>query len=603
MNRLEPASSTPPTTLLPGELGAGSRQSVAWGLVGCCLGFTLLFSTIPILGSTALWTWPLGWALFGLLRASATPRTSRVVHHSIGLSTLFVPWLSPLLFDSTPLLGWGQNQTAGALVLFLPFWWIAARCSTHSLARYFFAALSLCALIRLWQLQSRGAWLASTLAILILCGLTSQIELRRIKSIVAKLAPATLITALLMPNAAQRALEALVLEGQLKGPSLEAALSGRPAIWWRSVVAWSDVPFGAGLGSSQRILSQLYPGAIPDPGHAHQQWLQLGLELGWLGLGSWLLLWIVCLRPLWRSAGHRLGRAPLPPEQAAPIAAWLGWLTFGLADCLPAAELSSFGLWTLLAWTATCCGNPSPAPLRDESSEDSSQISRRAGWFVGLPLLAGMLLLLGSIPEDLRHRRAVRALLETASSDDQHIVQGLSSPSSTHGDLWLAALLSQKMAGPQIRENAWRRLIEDSGSRIALLRYQRFAKSSPGLADYAVSLHPENCHAWWWRSEIRQTVSSWREGLAICSRNGEAWLRLADLLSRSGSTDDLSPALEAYERACGLGDPGANACWRGGHLASRLGQNRRAVQLFRRSRLPQAREQAYALTTLGSDCR
>ncbi len=606
MNRPDPpvmACSAAPT---PGAtLSATGIEWAAWGAVGSSLGFTVLFGTTPASQSSGLWAWLGGWILFGILRGWASFEGPRAAHHVVGVATLFLPWLlsseicsaglAPFL-ERTGFSGWGQNQAAGALVLFLPIWWVGPGSSHgHRARRMCFAVLCLCALIRLGQLQSRGAWLATASAIFALWGLTLGLERGRLRTIALKLASTLLVTILLMPSVPQRALEALIFEGQLKGPSLEAALTGRPSIWWRSLVAWSDLPFGAGLGASPRVLSELYPGAIPNPGHAHQQWLQLGLELGWLGLGSWLLLWLVCVQPLWRSLCSSLCFSPrtdstlLTHERAALISAWLGWLVFGLADCLPPAELSSLGLWTLLALSAASRGAHIPETSDDRPKSSPKSASALARWSIGLPLLAGAFLLLGSIPEDLRHRRAVHALLRAPGPEDRDIARRLTSPSSTSGDLWLAALLAQGTAD-QVREQPWRRLIEHTGSRVALLRFQRATKDSVELADRAVSRYPEHCDAWWWRAASRQTISSWRQGLSRCPQNGQAWLALADLLRASGSTDALSPALDAYERACRLGDPGANACWRGGHLAERLGQNPRAARLFSRSRLPQARK-------------
>ncbi|MEM6797130.1 MAG: hypothetical protein AAF725_24370, partial [Acidobacteriota bacterium] len=55
-------------------------------------------------------------------------------------------------------------------------------------------------------------------------------------------------------------------------------------------------------------------------------------------------------------------------------------------------------------------------------------------------------------------------------------------------------------------------------------------------------------------------------------------------------------ALEAYAQACRRGDPGANACGRGGRLAERLGAPLRAAALYRRSRWPPIRQRAAVLS-------
>lgn len=607
--------SQPQTDLLSRKLWTVDQELMAWIAVGIGLWVTFALAPAPLSQQGAeIWVWPLGWAAFAWVRSSRTGSRAWLAHHSVGCLTLFLPWLNSLSSRSTPVLDWGENQMAGALVLFLPLWLVEARKPSCLSARCFFAALSLCCLGRLWQLHSRGAWLAVGLAMAATWVLGSNRPLSSFAGPVSKLGFAALLVTLLMPAAAHRSMNFLLFEHQLKGATLEAALTGRPAIWWRSLIAGSDLPFGIGLGSSPKVLAELYPGEIPDPSHAHQQVLQFGLELGWLGLGSWLALCLICCRRPAALLSARWGSvhpsAPAP-EPAAILGAWLGFGVFGLTDCLPPAHLSSFGIWTLLALSAATpfCAGATGAETSAETSAETGRARhekhlRFSGRKVGLPLLGISILLLTLGPGDLRHRSAVRALFDEDSQADRAVAEDLSSGRPSPGDLWLAGLLFERVDAAEARDEAWRRLIYLTESRVALLRFLR-PSANPELARLATSVHPTDCEAWWWRAQIHPadvpgTIFSLRQGLKHCPRNAKAWLELANLLGNSGPK---TRALEAFEQACLHGDPGANACWRGGHLAQQLGQTRRAVDLYGRSRLPQARALAYALTTRGSDCR
>ena len=97
------------------------------------------------------------------------------------------------------------------------------------------------------------------------------------------------------------------------------SLEGRREIWSRAIYGLEDFPLtGMGMNSFRRVVHILYPlfliAPTVDIAHAHNQWLQTGLDLGLPGLIATLALWLGTVHILWRQlrpvagtprAGHR----------------------------------------------------------------------------------------------------------------------------------------------------------------------------------------------------------------------------------------------------------------------------------------------------------
>lgn len=82
-------------------------------------------------------------------------------------------------------------------------------------------------------------------------------------------------------------------------------LDGRVEIWSRAIYGIQDFAFtGMGMNTFRRVVHVLYPlfliGPEADLGHAHNIWLQAGLDLGIPGLIGYLALWVGAAAMLFR---------------------------------------------------------------------------------------------------------------------------------------------------------------------------------------------------------------------------------------------------------------------------------------------------------------
>jgi tetratricopeptide (TPR) repeat protein len=142
------------------------------------------------------------------------------------------------------------------------------------------------------------------------------------------------------------------------------------------------------------------------------------------------------------------------------------------------------------------------------------------------------------------------------------------------------------------------------------------APASRELASVALEAHPENAQAHFWLARalvdagrdpetgspetpdpdaVARAIELFRRGLELAPRDGEAWLHLGELLAGR----DPGAALDAYARACRLGDPQGAACYNAGRLAERAGDAGAAVRFYRRSRLWLAHSKAIDLQRRG----
>jgi putative inorganic carbon (hco3(-)) transporter len=130
-------------------------------------------------------------------------------------------------------------------------------------------------------------------------------------------------------------------------------LAGRVEIWSRARYVIEDFPFtGVGMGMFEPVVRLLYPLFLISPGtpfnHAHNQLLQVAVELGLPGLLAYVALWlgtIAMLTHSWRRAAGRGERFLVLGFGAA----LLGFAVYGLAESVPLGDRPSFIFWFLLA--------------------------------------------------------------------------------------------------------------------------------------------------------------------------------------------------------------------------------------------------------------
>lgn len=138
--------------------------------------------------------------------------------------------------------------------------------------------------------------------------------------------------------------------GSLASSATLGGLEGRAEVWQRAVYILQDFPFtGVGLGAYSRAVDFLYPlfRYPPDSiSHAHNLFLQIGVDLGLPGLVAWLAVYLLAAWLSWRI--YRVGRHTG------------NWLAAGLGAGLLASQaaLGVHGLVDAVTW-----GLVRPAPL------------------------------------------------------------------------------------------------------------------------------------------------------------------------------------------------------------------------------------------------
>lgn len=136
-----------------------------------------------------------------------------------------------------------------------------------------------------------------------------------------------------------------------------SALAARPEIWSRALYALQDFPWtGLGMNMFRRQAHMLYPYVTIAPGidlgHAHNQFLQAGVDLGLPGLIAYVAHWLVSGLVLARS--WRAAASPWAHWLTAGLsAALLGDFIFGLTDAVALGARPGFVWWMVLGVTAT----------------------------------------------------------------------------------------------------------------------------------------------------------------------------------------------------------------------------------------------------------
>lgn len=178
------------------------------------------------------------------------------------------------------------NVIAGTLVVLFPFSLAMSLGYLNKANRVwppgiFALLMSLLMALAIFFVQSRGAYLAAGLSVLIL--FTINFRVGRYFLVVATIIVVVGLTLLV----------SLVGFSFPRGDSL-SGLSERIEIWSRAIYLISNFPFtGVGFGTFSSVTSLLYPFFLINtssgvPPHAHNLFLQVGVDLGLLGLISYI---------------------------------------------------------------------------------------------------------------------------------------------------------------------------------------------------------------------------------------------------------------------------------------------------------------------------
>jgi putative inorganic carbon (hco3(-)) transporter len=135
------------------------------------------------------------------------------------------------------------------------------------------------------------------------------------------------------------------------------SLADRTEIWSRAIYGMQDFPItGMGLGTFRYVLPILYPlfsiSPEADLGHAHNEWLQAGVDLGLAGL-----IVFVALQGLSLVLAYRAFRMDWPVIvrwlMAGVLAGLVAHSIYGLTDAVALGAKPGVFVWVLMGLTAT----------------------------------------------------------------------------------------------------------------------------------------------------------------------------------------------------------------------------------------------------------
>jgi putative inorganic carbon (HCO3(-)) transporter len=133
----------------------------------------------------------------------------------------------------------------------------------------------------------------------------------------------------------------------------DLGLQGRLEIWSRALYGLADFPLtGMSMNGFRQIVHILYPLFTISPdfnlGHAHNQLLQAGLDLGIIGLIAYLGVWLLSASLIWiawKDCKRHTDRILLVGLGGSLAAGWL----FGVLDAIALGARPGFIWWLLLA--------------------------------------------------------------------------------------------------------------------------------------------------------------------------------------------------------------------------------------------------------------
>ncbi len=150
-------------------------------------------------------------------------------------------------------------------------------------------------------------------------------------------------------------------------------LQGRLEIWSRALYGLADFPFtGMGMNGFRQVVHVLYPLFSVDPGfdlgHAHNQLLQAGLDLGIFGLIAYIGVWLLCTALLWlgwKDARRHTDRVLIVGLSGSLAAGWF----FGVFDAISLGAKPGFLWWLLIGLLVSIFDNIRSSKVSNLSSQ------------------------------------------------------------------------------------------------------------------------------------------------------------------------------------------------------------------------------------------
>lgn len=288
---------------------------------------------------------------------------------AVGLLGIQLPILAPLVhrlpsalvsLPGAPEQGINPNQLAGVLALYLPFvltWLLVCLRRRQIVWAVLFGLVALAGAATLLVTRSRAGivGIAAAVTALVIVSVYREGSLRQKRWVVV--AALVTVTAGLVAGGVflPAWLAGTVASSQVEAPLGDAlrqlSLEGRVEIWSRALYALQDFPFtGVGLGTFRRVVNLLYPlFLIPadiDIAHAHNIFLQVGVDLGLGGLVAYGALLLVAGAVAWqamRGEDRMRGHIAL-----GLLVALIGLHVYGLADALALGSKPGLAFWLAL---------------------------------------------------------------------------------------------------------------------------------------------------------------------------------------------------------------------------------------------------------------
>jgi len=252
--------------------------------------------------------------------------------------------------------GFNPNAIAGGLLLFVPLQLAVTKMSIVQLVRISpktpesIAQSMLCissataCLLMLALSQSRGAWGGFALGIAVFLFLTKGKFFLRLAFALTLTMLIAGTTWLFMGHGEK--------SFQLVSSDLMLTIWGRVELWSRGLSALHDAPLtGMGMNGFRLLLPILYPTVLVSDlnvAHVHNMLLQVALDLGLIGLISYLALWVLTGQLLWEAVRRTTARehGVIP---AALLSGFLAHAVFGLTDAIALGTKIGASYWITLA--------------------------------------------------------------------------------------------------------------------------------------------------------------------------------------------------------------------------------------------------------------
>ncbi len=324
---------------------------------GLILGFAVWrYFAVIIIERKQLWL-AVGIFVLTALGMCALGMVSADWRHEVEFVRRLLPFLPPqlLTLPTAPDLGVHMNELAAVTLFLLPLaiagvlgWRLLPR---RRVALALSGALALAAgLLLLWT-QSRSGWMGALAAVMLLWLLWTVLlpdSSRWRRPSLLALSVFTLVVVVagisLWPRLWAMDNPEISTETAI---GTFSTMAFRYEVWEWAIVALGDFPFtGTGLGTFRRVASRLYPIAYStDIAHAHNIFLQVGLDTGLPGLIAYLALLAVSVVMVWKMAQRKDALRPLALGLLATIVALH---VYGLTDALAPGAKPAVLFWMAL---------------------------------------------------------------------------------------------------------------------------------------------------------------------------------------------------------------------------------------------------------------